>query len=241
MMKRKRFAATVLIGLLIVGALGMNFVSTTLASEEATSTQAVHFSKLIEFLPDAFSGWEGEDPAGSTLTYEGGTWSMATKGYWEIGTQTPDVRATVVITDYATYTPGWAAWQGFYAFESTEGSAKTVTVEGYPAWEVYTKDGNQYALSVNINERFMVFIDTNSDKDTLYEFANAIDYDGIADLSSSAVPPVETASPTTPSMTTTPEAPAEEDGKDGGETPGFEVVFAVVGLLTVMALLRRRG
>jgi PGF-CTERM protein len=241
MMKRKRFAATVLIGLLIVGALGMNFVSTTLASEEATSTQAVHFSKLIEFLPDAFSGWEGEDPAGSTLTYEEGTWSMATKSYTKSGDE--DVTAEIGIMDSAFYPVGWwAAWQGFYAYESTEGYAKTVIVKrGVPAWEAYTKDSNDYSLYVGINDRFMVFINTNSgDRATLYEFSDAIDYDGIADLSSSAVPPVETAPPTTPSMTTTPEAPAEEDGEDGGETPGFEVVFAVVGLLAVMTLLRRR-
>lgn len=158
---------------------------------------------------------------------------MATESYSKTGAE--DVTADVVITDYAIYSVGWsAAWQGFYAYESTEGYAKTVKVNGYPAWEVYTKDRNDYALSVGINDRFLVFVSTNSDKDTLYEFADAIDYDGIAALGEGAA---STAEPTaTAEEKETATTPAEE----GGETPGFEAVFAIAGLLAVMAIMRGR-
>ncbi|MBK5191194.1 MAG: hypothetical protein JJE19_06845 [Methanosarcinales archaeon] len=74
---------------------------------------------------------------------------------------------------------------------------------------------------------------TNSDKDTLYDFADKIDYKGIAVLGGGVVP---TAQPTQPPTTETPTTPAEE----GGETPGFEAIFAIVGLLAVMAILRGR-
>ena len=231
MIRRKRICVTVLIGLLLMGVIGMSFVSTAIANGAATTTDAVHFNTLIEFLPDAPSGWTGEDPTGMTFTHEEGTWSMATESYSKSGAE--DVTADVVITDYALYSVGWtAAWQGFYAYESTEGHAKTVTVKGNPAWEAYTKDGDDYSLFVGINDRFMVFINTNSDKDTLYDFANSINYKGIAALGGGAAPPTETEQPT--------ETPATH-GEEGGETPGFEAVFAVVGLLAVMALLRRRG
>jgi len=230
MIRRKRIAAALLIGVLLMGVIGMSFVSTAIANGAATTTDAVHFNTLIEFLPDAPSGWTGEDPTGMTFTHEEGTWSMATESYSKSGAE--DVTADVVITDYAFYSMGWtAAWQGFYAYESTEGHAKTVTVKGNPAWEAYTKDGDDYSLFVGINDRFMVFINTNSDKDTLYDFANSIDYKGIAALGGGAASPTETEQPT--------ETPATH-GEEDGETPGFEAVFAVVGLLAVMALLRRR-
>ncbi|MBN1762089.1 MAG: PGF-CTERM sorting domain-containing protein [Methanomicrobia archaeon] len=235
MSERRRVEATILIGMLLIGALGMTFVSTAIASEEATTTEAVHFNTLIEFLPDAPSGWDGEEPEGMTFTHEEGTWSMATEHYTKSGAD--DVTADVVITDYAFYTVGWStAWQSFVAYETTEGYIKKVNVEGFPAWEVYDKESAEYALHVGVNDRFMVFISTNSDKDTLYDFANAIDYDGIAALGGgAAAPPAGTAEPTR-APTKAPTTSTEE----GSETPGFEVVFAVVGLLAVMALLRRR-
>ncbi len=244
MIRRKMFGALVLIGMLFVGAVGgigaqpveeeeLQMSITGIASGEATSAQAVPFSELIKFLPDAPSGWESEEPNGMTFTHEGGTWSMATESYLKSGTE--DVTADVVITDYAFYTVGWTgAWQSFFAYESTEGSAKTVTVKGLPAWEIYSKDTNDYALHVGVNDRFLVVIATNSDKDTLYDFANSINYNGIAALGGGAAAPTETAQPTV-RPTQTP--PAEE----GGETPGFEAIFAVAGLLVVMSLLKRRG
>jgi len=236
MSERRRVEATILIGMLLVSVVGLSAMSTAIADDEATATHAVPFDQLIEFLPNAPSGWDGGEPDGMTFTHEEGTWSMATESYTKSGAE--DTTAEVGVMDSAFYQVGWlAAWQGFYAYESTEGYAKTVTVDGYPAGEVYTKDSGEYTLFVGINDRFMVFISTNSNKDTLYDFANAIDYDGIAALGGGAAPPpAETAEPTgvaTKAPTTSPE--------EGSETPGFEAVFAVVGLLAVMALLRRRG
>ena len=49
-----------------------------------------------------------------------------------------------------------------------------------------------YSLNVDINNRFLVIIITNSDKDTLYKFSDAIDYKGIA-----ALGPGPAAQPTT--------------------------------------------
>jgi PGF-CTERM protein len=231
-MNRNRQFATILIELLLVGVIGMGVTSAAIASGDAV--QAVEFSKLIEFLPDAPSGWDDEEPTGMTFTHEGGTWSMATESYSK--TDAEDMACDIVITDYAFYTAGWsAAWQGFYAYDYTEGYAKTVRVEGLPAWEVYTKDGNDYALSVAINDRFLVVITTNSDKDTLYDFANSIDYNGIAVLDEETRSPAETVQPTltpTPKPTLSPEPSPEE--------PGFEAIFALAGLLAVAYLVSRR-
>jgi len=236
-----REIASILIWGLVVGVIGLGTMSTSIASEQATTTQAVDFSKLIAFLPAAPTGWEGEEAFGMTHTYEGGTWSTATKSYSKIGAE--DVTADVMISDYALYTTGWsAAWKGFYAFESTEGYTKSVTIKGFPAWEVYSKDTGDYSLYVGINDRFLVFIMTNSDKDTLYKFANSIDYNGITALGGGETPPTvtekPTGQPTQPPETVAPTKPSTE----GGKTPGFEAVIAIAGLLAVayLVLVKKR-
>jgi PGF-CTERM protein len=228
MMEKGRIESSILIGALLVGMLSMCILSTAIASRAAEGTQAVEYSKLIPFLPKAPSGWEAGEPQGFSFTQEEGTSSMASSDYSKAGAE--DVTANVMITDYALYTTGWTgAWKSYYAWESTEGYAKTVTVQGYPAWEVHSKDSGDYSLSVAVNDRFLVFINTNSDKDTLYKFSDAINYKGIA-----ALGPGPAAQPTTQ-----PTAGTEEEGS---KTPGFELLVAVLGILAVVALLvRRRG
>ncbi len=226
----KRFAILVVIGVFLMGATGF-------ASGQATTTEAVHFSNLIPLLPDAPSGWEAEEPFGMMYTIEEGTWSMASKSYTKSGAE--DITAEVGIMDSAFYQVGWwAAWQGFYAWESTEGHAKITEVKGLPAWESYTKDGNAYGLYVGINDRFVVYINTNSGSDTLYAFANSIDYSGIGALDGGAALPAEEE----PEATAYEESPAEtpEVPEEEGEAPGFEVLFAIAGLLAVAYLLRRK-
>ncbi len=238
-MKRTQSGMLVLWGLLLVCVLGLGILCPAIASAQERSAEAVHFNTLIEYLPDAPSGWDGEEPEGFSFMHEEGTWSMAMGSYTKSSNE--DVTADVGIMDSAYYQVGWmAAWQGFYAYESTDGYAKTVTVEGYPAWEAYTEDDNEYVLYIGIADRFMVFIATNSDRDTLYEFADAIDYDGIADLSGDegAAPSTTTVRPTSPAETSEPVTEPERD--DEGETPGFELVTAVIGLVAVFALVRRR-
>jgi PGF-CTERM protein len=232
MMRMGRIESSILIGALLVGMLSSCILSTAIASG-AEGTQAVEYSKLIPFLPKAPSGWEAGEPQGFSFTHEEGTWSMASSDYSRAGAE--DVTANVVIYDYAFYTTGWTgAWRNFYAYESTEGYAKTVTVKGYPGWEVYDKNSKDYSLFVGLNDRFLVFVGTNSDKDTLYKFADVIDYKGIA-----ALGPGPAAQPTTQPTAGTGGTPTEEEGS---KTPGFELIVAVLGILAVVALLvRRRG
>ncbi len=237
MMKKGRIESSILIGVLVGGIVSICILSAAIASG-AEGTQAVEYSKLIPFLPKAPSGWVADDePQGFTFTHEEGTWSMAASDYSRADAE--DVTTNVMITDYAQYTTGWTdAWKSHYAWESTEGYAKTVTVQGYPTWEVHSKDSGDYSLSVAVNDRFLVFMNTNSDKDTLYKFADAINYRGIAALGpGSAAQP--TAQPTTQPTGGTDGTPTEDEGS---KTPGFELLFAVLGIMAVVALLvRRRG
>lgn len=144
------------------------------------TVQAVHFSKLIEFLPAAPSGYTAEEPQGSSYTIEEGTWSMASRSY----KKGDSGRADVSIMDSAYYEVGlFGAWKGLQKFESTEGYYKTTTVNGFPAFETYSKSSKQYGLYVNVKDRFMVYIIVDDDdKQTLTAIENSINYAGIAAL-----------------------------------------------------------
>lgn len=156
-------------------------ISTTDKEKPAPgSVQAVHFSKLIEFLPEAPSGWTAQEPQGYTNTVESGSWSMANKEF----TKGETGRADIGIMDSAYYEVGWfSAWNGIYQWESTDGYAKTTTIKGYPAFEMYSKSSNNYVLYINVKDRFMVYITVDgADKNSMNTLANAINYDGIASL-----------------------------------------------------------
>jgi PGF-CTERM protein len=221
----KRLGAFVLTGILLFGAMGI--------VSGADTTEAVHFSKLIPFLPKAPRGWEGEEPFGIMVPVDEGTCSMATKSYTKSG-----VTASVMIMDYAFYQIEYQAeWETFHEYESTEGYAKSTKVNGFPAWEVYDKDLDEYSLIVGINDRFMVFIGPSSDKDTLYAFSDRINYKGIAALGG-GVPP-DGGEPSDGGVT-------DGEPSDGGEEapeedePGFEAIFAIAGLLAVAYLVKRK-
>lgn len=154
--------------------------SSTHAKPEPGSVPTVHFSKLIEFLPSAPSGWTAGEPQGFMYNIEKGSWSMANKEF----TKGDTARANVGIMDSAFYNVGWfSAWEGIYNFESTDGYAKATTFKGYPSLEVYTKSSNQYVLYVNVKERFMVYITVDgADREIMNAFGNAIDYSSISAL-----------------------------------------------------------
>ena len=221
----KRFGKITLVGVLFL--LVICGIS-SIAIAEVDTTQAVSFKNLIKYLPDAPSGWEGEDPDGMTFTVQEGSWSMATKSYSKSGSD--DITADVTITDYAAYILGWqGAWGTHYSWESTDGYAKTTKVKGYPAWEMYDKDSNEYMLSISINDRFLVLVTTDGDKNTLDTFANSVDYKGIASLGGSASSTIET------------ESTGSSEEAETEKEPGFGAIFAVSGLLAVAYIIKRRG
>jgi len=145
------------------------------------SVQTIHFSKLIELLPQPPTGWTADDPQGNTFTIENGSWSMASNTY----TKGDTGRAEVTIMDSAYYNIGlFQAWKGFGQWESTDGYYKTTTVKGFPAFETYSKSGKQYGKYVNIKDRFMVYITAeDNDKDILNTLENSINFNGIGALS----------------------------------------------------------
>ena len=208
-MIEKSFASLVIIGVLLLGAMGLSIVSTTTASDATGATQAVNHTKLIVFLPDAPSGWVRK-VEGTSIVSKG--WSVA-EGTYNVSSNhdLEGFDAFVGILDYGSNVSEQEFWDRCPEFTNME--TKTVTVKGFQAREQYDKDTNHYILQVNINNRFVVVIVTNRGKDTLYEFADAIDYKGIVALGRDT------------------EYPAKST--EVGKTPGFELGLVIASVMTI--------
>lgn len=154
--------------------------STSDSTPAGGTVQAVNFKKLVEFLPEAQSGWTAEEPTGGSYTIEEGSWSLASRTY----NKGEDESATVTIMDSAFYNVGmFQAWKGFVQMETTDGYFKKATVKGYPAFETYSKSSKEYGTYVNIKDRFMVYVIVdNDDKDALAQIQNSVNYAGIEGL-----------------------------------------------------------
>ena len=230
MIVMKRLMIFVMIAALLLGMIG------SVSGEEDLGP--VSYKVLLSFLPGDPSGWEGDDPYGQTLSFGEGEFSAASKTYTKSGTD-GEITADVMITDYATDMMGWnGVWGGQFEWESTEGYAKSGTLQGFASWEAYDKESNDYTTLVGLNDRLIVMVSTNGDKDTMDTFLGSIDLEGMSSLDSkstivSTTGEGEETQPETIETTST-------TTTDESDTPGFESVFAIAGLLAVAYLIRRK-
>jgi hypothetical protein len=116
----------------------------------------VAFRELIEFLPKTVSGMKAREPKGETTT----------AGKWQYSQAEVDFRSEdgsrsleVGIFDYAhipfLYVPFNMLLNMNVARESTEGYEKSAKVEGYPALEKWSRNGNS-EIVVLVGERFIL-------------------------------------------------------------------------------------
>ncbi|MEN6341426.1 MAG: hypothetical protein ABFC89_02595 [Methanospirillum sp.] len=184
----KPTTAPTAVGTAVAGTAGT--VATTLAAASASSgssssgstVPAVGYARLIPFVPKSAGALKLEgDPMGMTSKDSSGKeFSWVTGTYTKTGDD--KVQASVQIHDLATAeSPLKGMWKSFTAYESTEGYMKSTTVKGFPAWDVYDKNGNTYDMMIGVGDRFIVYVivedGTKADLDAL---VNAIDISGLA-------------------------------------------------------------
>lgn len=125
-------------------------------SQEMKPVEPVHFSKLIELLPKAPSGWTADgEPKGETTNAMGFKVSMAEQSFSAEGKS-----LQVKITDGAFNAPLYTVitMAAQFARESTEGYEKGVTLDGNPGLEKWRKEGGDAELNVVVGKRFFVEI-----------------------------------------------------------------------------------
>ncbi len=120
--------------------------------------EVLHFSKLIEALPDTPAGWTATDAKGTTTQM--GEWkiSNAKREYREEG---GDGRVIVSIDDWAyhqmLYMPFFMAAK--FSQESSDGYQKGITVGEWPGMEKYTYATKRGDRSLLVHKRYHVKID----------------------------------------------------------------------------------
>jgi hypothetical protein len=120
----------------------------------------VAFRELMDFLPKEMPGMKADEPKGETTT--AGSWQYS-QAEVDFRSEDGKGRVDVGIFDYAhipmLYVPFTMLLNMNVARESTEGYEKSVKVEGYPAFEKWSRDGNS-EIVVLVGERFIVKSDT---------------------------------------------------------------------------------
>ena len=126
-------------------------------AENMKPVEPIHFSKLVELLPPAPSGWEADgEPRGETTNAMGFAISMAERSFSREGQS-----LRVKIMDGAFNAPLYAAvtMAAQFARESTEGYEKGVTLDGNPGIEKWQKEGGDAELNVVVGKRYFVEIE----------------------------------------------------------------------------------
>ncbi len=125
-------------------------------------TLAMHFSKLIEFLPKNLDGFVASKPEGQTANYGGFSLSTATIEFAK-DNNTSNVKVTI-----ADYNQGYETWgalamwtQSNLNIESTDGWQKTYKsgIENVYGMESYNKSSKRAEMFFAVSYRFYITLE----------------------------------------------------------------------------------
>jgi hypothetical protein len=161
-------------------------VATTASSSSGTGSAvgATGYERLVPFIPKTAGALQLEgDAQGFTMKDDSGQeYAWATGTYKKAGSDAST--GSIVIQDAATAnTPLKQQWKSFTSFETTEGSMKSVTVKGQPAWEIVDKSAKKINLMAFVGDRYIVYVMMENDnRADLDQLVNAMDLAGLAAL-----------------------------------------------------------
>lgn len=139
----------------------------------ATPKDPVHFSKLVEKLPAAPSGWERSEPEGSTTDMGGMKGSQARARYTQ-GDQSVEVEVIDTAFHQALVLPFQMARH--MSQESTSGYSKGLEIGGDPAREEWDKKSRNAKRTILVGKRFLLQIEgRNIEPETLQDWTERLD------------------------------------------------------------------
>src|SRR4029453_4936290 len=118
--------------------------------------EAVNYQKLLPILPKPRSGWPANKPEGSTEDVGGFRITNVHRDYRKgEGEKAPSAAISILDSvsnpDYVTATT--EAWKS--NSDTSEGYAKSVSIDGNPGFETFEKDTKHAALGVMIADRYL--------------------------------------------------------------------------------------
>jgi hypothetical protein len=144
--------------------------------------EAVDYQKLLPILPEPPSGWTADKPEGSTEDVGGFKITNVHRDYRKgDGEKAPSVAISVLDSvanpDYVSATT--EAWKS--NSDSSEGYAKSVSIDGNPGFETFEKDTKHAALWVMVADRYFVQIELqNEEPGELQQWIKRIDLKKLA-------------------------------------------------------------
>ena len=139
--------------------------------------EAVDYQKLLPILPEPLPGWTADKPEGSTEDVGGFKITNVHRDYRKgDGEKAPSVAISVLDSvanpDYVSATT--EAWKS--NSDSSEGYAKSVSIDGNPGFETFEKDTKHAAIWVMVADRYFVQIELqNQDPSELQNWIKRID------------------------------------------------------------------
>ena len=170
------FALTLAIALVLDAARAQN--------EPILVPEAVDYQKLLPILPEPPSGWNADKPEGSTEDVGGFKITNVHRDYRKgEGEKAPSAAISVLDSvanpDYVSATT--EAWKS--NSDSSEGYAKSVSVDGNPGFETFEKDTKHAALWVMVADRYFVQVELqNQEPNELQDWIKRIDLKKLAGI-----------------------------------------------------------
>ena len=168
------FALTLVIALVLDAARAQN--------EPILVPEAVDYQKLLAILPEPPSGWTADKPEGSTEDVGGFKITNVHRDYRK-GEGEKALSAAISVLD-SVANPDYVsatteAWKS--SSDSSEGYAKSVSIDGNPGFETFEKDTKHAALWVMVADRYFVQVELqNQEPNELQEWIKRIDLKKLA-------------------------------------------------------------
>ena len=144
--------------------------------------EAVDYQKLLPILPEPLSGWTADKPEGSTEDVGGFKITNVHRDYRKgEGEKAPSAAISILDSvanpDYVSATT--EAWKT--NSDSSEGYAKSVSIDGNPGFETFEKDTKHATLWVMIASRYFVQVELQNDEPgALQEWIKRVDLKKLA-------------------------------------------------------------
>jgi hypothetical protein len=147
----------------LIAAVGIGAVRAQ--NEPVLVPEAVNYQKLLPILPEPPTSWTADKPEGSTEDVGGFKITNVHRDYRKgEGEKAPSAAISILDSvanpDYVSATT--EAWKS--SSDTSEGYAKSVTIDGNPGFETFEKDTRHATLWVMIADRYFVQIELQNEE-----------------------------------------------------------------------------
>ncbi|MCB0400584.1 MAG: hypothetical protein KDD41_00725 [Flavobacteriales bacterium] len=154
--------------------------------QEKKDAKAIHYDELIKYLPESIDGYKVEsEPQGASMDMTGMSYSSAEVRF----TNDENNRISIALLDYnaaySMYSMATAMWASGLKIDTSEEFGQSISLgDQIGGWESIQKKSGDASIILGINDRFLLTIEGDNQKDTkfLKEIAKSMDLEGLAGL-----------------------------------------------------------